>query len=124
MNATRQIGEFSFQAITFILTPGPAGTVGMQATFEGSATGFGLTLDTMTVSCSGPGSGTWNWCGANYPDSGNCLIGTAQGQFTDVGSRRWHTRGLLTDSDGRSSVIDGAFDLMARTWNGRLLARE
>lgn len=120
----KQIGEFAFKAITFIVTPGLAGTVQMQATFEGSATGFGLTLGTMTVSCSGPGSGIWDWCGVNYPDSGECVSGTAQGHFNDRGAKRWHTRGVLTVSDGRSSVVDGEFDLTARTWNGRLLERD
>ena len=120
----KQIGEFSFRAITFIFSPGFAGTVNMQVTFEGSATGFGLTLGTMAVTCSGPESGVWQWCGANYPDSGTCLTGTAQGDFEDRGSKRWHTRGLLTISDGRVSVVDGEFDLNARTWNGRLFERK
>jgi hypothetical protein len=120
----KQVGEFSFKAITFILTPGHAGTVQMQVTFEGSATGFGLTLGTMTVTCTGPDTGQWTWCAANYPDTGPGVNGSGQGQFRDVGSKRWHTRGLLCISDGCSCLVDGAFDLHARTWSGRLLERE
>lgn len=123
MSASRQIGEFSFKIVTFVLTPGHAGTLRMQATLEGSTTGFGLTLGTMTVSCAGPGMGTWDWCGANYPDCGPCVTGTAQGHFNDTGAKHWHTRGLLTLSDGRASLVDGDFDLTARTWIGRLHER-
>lgn len=120
MNEAAAIGEFSFRAITFILTPGLAGTVQMQVTFEGSATGFGLTLGTMTVVCTGPGSGEWTWCAANYPDCGEGISGSGKGSFKDQGSRRWHTRGLLTISDGRSALVDGDFELNARTWTGQL----
>lgn len=121
---SKQIGEFSFKAITYILTPGQAGTVQMQVTFEGSATGFGLTLGTMIVTCTGPDTGQWSWCGANYPDSGPGVTGSGQGQFRDVGSKCWHTRGLLTLSDGCACLVDGAFDLKARSWSGHLLERE
>lgn len=121
---SKQIGEFGFKAITFILTPGQAGTVQMQVTFEGSATGFGLTLGTMTVSCTGPDTGQWSWCGANYPDTGPGVSGSGQGQFRDMGSKRWHTRGLISISNGCSCLVDGTFDLNARTWSGQLLERE
>lgn len=120
MSEIQAIGEFSFRAITFILTPGLAGTVQMQVTFEGSATGFGLTLGTMTVICTGPASGEWTWCAANYPDSGEGVCGSGKGSFKDLGAKHWRTRGLLTISDGRSALVEGEFDLNARTWNGQL----
>lgn len=122
MSDDAPIGEFSFRAITFIMTPGHAGTVTMQVTFEGTATGYGLTLGTLTVTCSGPDCGQWTWCGANYLDAGEIITATGKGGFKDLGTtRRWHTRGLVNASNGHSALVEGDFDLNARTWVGRLL---
>ncbi|MGQ0698850.1 MAG: hypothetical protein ACT4PZ_11490 [Panacagrimonas sp.] len=123
MNTAKQIGDFSFKAATFACTPGQAGGVLIQANCEGTATGFGLTLGTMTVSRSGQSCGTWTWCATNFPDSGVSVTGTGQGTLSDLGSNRWRTHGLLTISDGRTCVVDGELDLATRSWNGRLFER-
>lgn len=121
---SQEIGDFFFKAVTFIVKPGLAGTVEMLTTFEGTASGFGMTLGTMTVNFCGPEDGRWSWCAINYPESGPIVSGTAQGTYSGRGPRNWHTRGLLTCSDGRICRVDGEFDLLARTWIGRLLPRE
>lgn len=123
MSNTRQIGEFAFKAVTFTFRPGRAGGVIVEGNFEGTSTGFGLTLGTMTVVIAGNKNGSWEWCGANFPEGGCSLTGSGQGTFGDGGANCWRTRGLLTISDGRSCVIDGELDLVGRTWNGRMFER-
>ncbi|MGQ0621965.1 MAG: hypothetical protein ACT4QA_18940 [Panacagrimonas sp.] len=123
MNTPRQIGDFSFKASTFTCTPVLAGGVLVQANFEGTATGFGMTLGTMTVSRSGQNCAAWTWCATNFPDIGAGVTGTGQGTLSDLGANRWRTQGLLTLSDGRASVVDGELDLATRSWNGRLFER-
>lgn len=123
VSGEKSIGEFALKAITFILSAGQAGTVQLQATFEGTSVAFGITLGTLTVSCAGQKNGDWTWCAANYMDSGENITGIGQGRFSDEGGRRWRTRGLVTLSDRRILLVDGIFDLGDRTWNGELLER-
>lgn len=123
MSADKQVGEFAFKAVTFTVTPGQASGVQIQANFEGTSTGFGHTLGTMTVLIAGDKHGRWEWCGANFPAVGCSLTGRAQGNFGDAGPNRWRTQGLLTVSDGQTRLVDGELDLVERSWTGRLFER-
>lgn len=124
MSTENRIGEFTFKATSFTVVPGRAGTVSIQANFEGQSVGFGVTLGTMTLQRSGQSCGTWTWCATNFPDGGESLTGMAQGAVSDLGTHRWRTQGLLTLSDGRECLVDGELDLATRSWNGRLSGRE
>jgi hypothetical protein len=48
MASGKQIGEFSFKAITLGNSPGPAGSVLIHVNWEGTASGFGAVFSTST----------------------------------------------------------------------------
>jgi hypothetical protein len=123
MASGKQVGEFSLKATTFTLTPGPAGSVLVQANFEGPATGFGTVLGTLTAASAGQKNGTWSWCAAAYLDNGDSVTGNGQGTFSSGGSNRWRTQGFIQISDGRIITSEGELDLATRTWSGKLLER-
>ncbi len=119
----RKFGDFSFRASSFTVVEGQAGTVRIEANFEGHCSGFGVTLGTMTLSRAGQTCGIWTWCATNFPDGGESVTGTAQGSVSDLGGNRWRTQGLLTLSDERECLVEGELDLAARSWKGYLSER-
>lgn len=121
--ANEPFGDFSFLATSFTVLSGPPGAVQMQANFEGRCSGFGFTLGTMSLTRHGRGLGTWSCCTATFPESGDDLTGTAQGNVSSLAPNRWRTQGLLTLSDGREFRVDGELDLERRSWSGQLLPR-
>ena len=119
----KQVGEFSLKATTFTVTPGPAGSVLVQANCEGPATGFGTVLGTLTAASAGQKNGTWSWCAAAYLDNGDSVTGNGQGTFESVGPNRWRTQGVAHLADGRTLVSEGEIALAARTWSGKIFER-
>jgi len=119
MASGKQIGEFSFKFITFVNSPGPAGSVLIQVTWEGPATGFGTVFDTATY-VGGPKSGTFSECGIAYLDNGDGLSGIGQGTYESNGKHRWRTAGFMQISDGRRITSEGEIDLAERSWKGKL----
>lgn len=123
MATGQPIGEFSFKATSFTFTPGPAGSVLVQANFEGTATGFGTVLGTLTAVSAGQKSGTWSWCAAAYLDNGDSVTGNGQGVFQSDKPNHWRTQGVVAISDGRAIPIEGDLDLATRSWTGQLFER-
>lgn len=119
----KQIGEFSMKVITATFTPGPAGTTLVACNMEGVATGYGFTAGTLSACSAGQKAGTWSWCAASYPEDGDSVTGRGEGSFQSAGNNRWHMPGLLNISDGRSGRLEGEFDMVARTWVGRIFER-
>jgi hypothetical protein len=119
----KQAGEFSLKATSFTLTPGPAGSVIVQANFEGTATSFGVVIGTMTAASAGQKNGTWSWCAAAYLDNGDSVTGNGQGTFSSGGTNRWRTQGFIQISDGRNIGLEGELDLATRLWSGKLSER-
>ena len=117
--AGKQIGEFSFKFTTFINTPGPAGDVLRQVTWEGAATGFGTVFTTVTYS-GGSKSGTFSECGHAFMDNGDFLHGIGQGTYESKGVHKWRTAGFMQLSDGRRMSSEGEIDLAERSWKGKL----
>jgi hypothetical protein len=123
MAAGKRLGEFSLKATTVTFTPGPAGSVLMQANYEGTATGFGTVFGTLSVASAGQKSGTWSWCAATYLDNGDSVTGTGQGTFQSDKPNHWRTPGMLQISDGRMIALEGEIDLATRSWTGQLFER-
>jgi hypothetical protein len=119
MASGKQIGEFSFKFITMINSPGPAGSVLKQATWEGTATGFGAVFSTVTY-VGGPKNGTFSDCGTAYLDNGDELSGIGQGTYESTGKQRWHTEMFMQISDGRRITSEGEIDLASRSWKGKI----
>lgn len=79
MSNKQPIGDFSLKAVTMTFTPGPAGSLVVQANFEGTATGFGAVMGTMNATPAGQPNGTFDFCVASYPDDGNSMTGIGRG---------------------------------------------
>ncbi len=117
----KQVSEFSFKLTSFTYTSGSGEELTVQCNCDGSATGFGPVLGTMTATPAGAtSSGRWSWCGTSYPESGEGVTGRCEGTFTSVGGNRWKTQGFNQLSDGRSLALQGEIDMAARTWSGQL----
>ena len=123
MATRKQIGEFSLKATTFTFTPGPAGSVLVQMNCEGTGTGFGTVLGTLTAVSAGQKSGTWSWCAAAYLDNGDNVTGNGQGTFQSDKPNHWLTQGMIQISDGRTIALEGELDLATRSWKGQLFER-
>ncbi len=57
--AGKAIGEFSFKLVAINNSPGPAGSVLIQVSWEGTGTGFGAIFNTVTY-VGGPKNGTFS----------------------------------------------------------------
>jgi hypothetical protein len=119
MASGKKIGEFSFKTITITNSPGPAGSVLIQANWEGTATGFGAVFTTATF-VGGPKNGTFSECGTAYLDNGDGLSGIGQGTYESTGKHRWHTENFMQLSDGRRIAGEGEIDLASRSWKGTI----
>ena len=119
MVSGKKIGEFSFKFITSTNSPGPAGSVLTQFTWEGTATGFGAVFTT-TTSVGGAKGGTFSECGTAYLDNGDSFSGIGQGTYESNGKNRWRTVDFIQISDGRRIAKEGEVDLASRSWKGTL----
>ncbi len=123
MASGQQTVEFSLKVTTLTFTPGPAGSVLVQANWEGTATGLGATLGTATFVPAGMKSGTYSWCGVSYLDNGDSMTDNAQGIIESSGRHKWRTQGIDHLSDGRVMRVEGEIDLAARLWTGKLIEK-
>jgi hypothetical protein len=98
--AGKAIGEFSFKLVAINNSPGPAGSVLIQVSWEGTATGFGAVFATATY-VGGPKNGTFSECGTAYLDNGDGLSGIGQGTYESKGKHQWRTESFMQISDGR-----------------------
>ena len=117
--AGKAIGEFSFKLVATRNSPGPAGSVLVEASWEGTGTGFGAVFNTVTY-VGGPKNGTYSECATAYLDNGDGLSGIGQGTYESVGKHRWRTQSFVQISDGRRITGEGEIDLASRTWKGTI----
>jgi hypothetical protein len=118
MASGKEIGEYSVKFTSFTLTPGPAGSILIQGNYEGTATGYGTVLGTLTAV--GGKSGTLSLCGMNYLDNGDQLLANGSGTYESIAKHRWRTQILVQVSDGRTVPIEGEVDLASRSWTGKI----
>jgi hypothetical protein len=118
MAAGKQVGEYSFKFTSFTLTPGPAGSIPVQSNCEGTGTGYGTVLGTLTAV--GGNSGTLSWYSHAFLENGDRLLGVGAGTYESSGKNRWRTQLVVQISDGRSVVAEGEVDLATRSWGGKL----
>jgi hypothetical protein len=118
MAAGKQAGEYSFKFTSFTLVPGPGGSIPVQCNCEGSGTGYGTVLGTLTAV--GGNGGTLSWCSHAFLENGDRLLGVGSGTYESSGKNRWRTQLVVQISDGRSLVAEGEVDLATRSWSGKL----
>ena len=90
--------------------------------YEGTATGFGTVLGTLTLSgdVQGAESGTSNWVGTAYLDNGDEVQGSSDGFWERSGKHKWRVRGILRTSTGATYTSDGVISLDGRDYKGAL----
>lgn len=117
--AGNKIGEFSMKMITITHLPGPAGSIIIQANFEGTATGFGAVYETANF-IGGNKDGTFSVVGQAFLENGDTISGIGQGTYESKGKAHWATANTWELSDGRRIGNTGEIDLAARTWKGTI----
>ena len=114
--------EFKATFSSIGIQPGSAGSLVAVANVEGTASGYGPFVGTMSAAPAGSKSGTWQYCGIGWLDDGGTLSVTGQGTFESVGTTRWRQRGLLHDNLGRVMSVDAEIDLASHAWTGKISA--
>jgi hypothetical protein len=122
-HSSGQHDGFSFVATSFTVLSAPAGSVSLNANFEGRLDDLGKALGTIELSSQGPDFGVWSCRVVIFPDAGSLLTGNARGGVDLQCRNRWNTQGVLKLSDGREFHLDGKIDLDQRSWIGQLGVR-
>lgn len=111
-------GEFNLKA-TSVSYPTDANVV--AADFDGTATGFGTVLGTVTFQVEpGTKKGPCSWRGQGFLDNGDQLAASGEGVWEESGKHSWRIRTIIRISDGQVISTDGEFDLASRSYNGTL----
>ena len=118
------IGEFTLNHTGNTYTKNKDGVVVAYASYDGTATGFGTIMGTMSfpLAENGATSGTCSWAGQAFQPDGTSTSSSGEGTWEQVeGKHAWKTRiPALEISDGRVISSQGEIDLEARTFNGHL----
>ncbi len=115
----KEIGDFSFKITSVSYPDDQTATVDC----DGTASGFGTVLGTLSFTLSQPGAtrGALNWRGQSFLDSGEALQVVGDGAYEEVGQHKWRTRLVISVSDGQIFASDGQLDLASRSLAGKLL---
>lgn len=121
MATAKKAVAFSFKSTGVSYLKVPGGGVN-HINFEGTATGFGAVLGTLSFYADAPGaqSGRSSWVGTAYLDNGDEVQGTSEGFWERGGKHKWRVRGLLRTSTGAMYQSDGIVSLDGRTYKGTL----
>ena len=113
---SKEIGDFSLKATSFTV-----GDDSMSANFEGTATGFGDVVGTLTARGE-PGAefGTCSWRSASFLENGDSSQAAGEGTWQKIGKHRFQIRFTHAISDGRTVLSDGVVDVASRSFNGKL----
>jgi hypothetical protein len=89
---------------------------------EGSATGFGVVLGTLTLRADTPGgqTGRASWMGEAFLENGELAQGMGEGFFEKAGKHKWRTRSIMRVSNGTVYKTEGLLSLEGRTYKGTL----
>jgi hypothetical protein len=117
--AGKQVGEYSFAFNSFRFSAGPAGSVLIEGNCEGTATGFGTVLGTLSAVGGGKG-GSLGWCASGYLENGDQVFGQGTGTYQSVGKHRWRSQLAIQISDGRTIGAEGELDLATKSWSGKI----
>lgn len=126
MSIGKAVGEFSFTSTGVSISTTDSGGVAQAVNMEGTASGFGTVLGTMTFYAAAPGAdgGRVTWNGSAYLENGDAVGGEGRGVFEKSGTHKWRIRSLMQVSDGTVLLSDGEISLENRTYSGSLYAWE
>ncbi len=113
---SKEIGEFSLKATSFTVGDGT-----FSANWEGTATGFGDVVGTLTARGE-PGAefGTCSWRSASFLENGDQVQAAGEGTWRSIGKHRFQLRFVHAISDGRTVLADGVADMASRSFTGKL----
>lgn len=118
------IGEFSLTHGGNVYAKNDNGVVTAYANYDGTATGFGTVMGTMSFPLpdSGATSGTCTWTGQGFPPDSPWTTSSGDGTWEQIEGRyAWRiTLPALEISDGRRIRTEGELDLEARTLKGEM----
>ena len=122
MSVGKELGEFSFTSTGVTVTSTPNGGVSQQVNLEGTASGFGAVLGTLTFYAAEPGadSGFVTWAGSSYQDDGTATGGQGRGVFDKSGANKWRVRTVIQVAGGALLLTDGEIALEGRSYTGTL----
>jgi len=114
--------KFSFTSTGVIYSQEVDGNGAVQINLEGTATGFGTVLGTLTLFGDAPGAktGRSSWVGTAYLENGDEVQGSSEGFYEPSGKHKWRVRGTLRTSTGAMFRSDGIISLDGRTYKGQL----
>jgi len=122
MTIGKAAGEFSMKSTGVTVALSAGGGAASHVNFEGTATGFGTVIGTLTFLADAPGakSGRASWLGAGYLESGETLQGSGEGFYAESGKHKWRVRSILRISNGSVLLGEGEVSLDGRTYKGTL----
>jgi hypothetical protein len=122
MSVGKEAGEFSFKSTGVTASSTPDGGASSQVNVEGTATGFGAVIGTLTLYAAelGSDSGFVTWAGTGYQDSGETNGGQGRGVFEKSGTHKWRVRLVIQITDGPLLLTDGEISLEGRSYSGTI----
>jgi hypothetical protein len=120
MQKGKQLGEYSFKATSNRVREDGK----LEINWEGTATGFGVVVATMTVTVGDGKSGQYDQYGISYRDDGTITTARHEsGEYKSIGKHKWATTGVIKiKADGRELTVveEGTMELATKTWNGKV----
>jgi hypothetical protein len=121
MATAKKSVDFAFKSTSVTYAELAGGGVN-HINLEGTATGYGTVLGTLSFFADSPGAkaGRTKWRGEAYLDNGDQIQSTSDGFWQENGKHEWRVRGTLCNSLGQVYQSDGIVSLANRTYNGTL----
>ena len=122
MATSNKQATFSFKGTSVTYQPGPDGEGFASINCDGTATGYGTVLGTLSFFADAPGAttGRTSWIGTAFLDDGTEVQGSSEGFYESAGKHKWRVRGLLRTSTGTMLLSDGVVSLKGRSYKGNL----
>ena len=118
------IGEFALNHLGNVYAKNDDGVVVAHANYEGTATGFGTVMGTMSFPLpeSGATSGTCSWTGQGFPPDSPWTSSSGAGTWEQIEGRyAWKiSLPVIEISDGTRLRSEGELDLEAKTLSGQM----
>ena len=113
---SKEIGEFSLKSTSWTM-----GDNELSANFEGTASGFGEVVGTLSGSGE-PGAefGRCSWRAGAFLENGDQMQAAGEGTWHSIGKHRWQIRMTIGISDGRTILSDGVLDMPSRSFSGKI----
>jgi len=115
MTKGKQLGEYSFKSTAFRVREDGK----LDITWEGTVTGFGFVICTMTCTIGDGKSGHYDLHELAYPGDGTITPASAEkGEYKSIDKYRWTTTSVVQGKE-LTAIEEGVMELAARTWNGK-----